>query len=145
MIYDTSNPFDKEKLLVSVAKAVEARAVVEFTRKKQGRSLAQNAYLHVILGYYASQTGMTLDEVKVDVFKRTCNRELFEREIVNRRGKTVKVLRSSADLDTGEMTLAIDRFRNYSASVAEIYLPSPEEDSFITYCLQEMERYKEFI
>ena len=36
-------------------------------------------------------------------------------------------LRSSANLDTKEMTTAIERFRNYASKEAGIYLPSPED------------------
>lgn len=35
--------------------------------------------------------------------------------------------RSTADLDTKELTTAIDRFRNYSSKEAGIYLPEPSD------------------
>lgn len=54
-------------------------------------------------------------------------------------------LRSSADLTKEEMTLSIDRFRNWSSSVAGIYLPSPEDGEMMIYMMQEVERNKEFL
>jgi hypothetical protein len=43
------------------------------------------------------------------------------------------------------MTLSIDRFRNWSASVAGIYLPSANEQQMLIFAQQEIERNKEFI
>lgn len=63
----------------------------------------------------------------------------------DRKGKEVTYLRSSAELTTGEMTLSIDRFRNWSASVAGIYLPAANEQQMLIYAQQEIERNNEFI
>ena len=35
--------------------------------------------------------------------------------------------RSTADLDTKELTTAIDKFRDYSSAEAGIYLPEPKD------------------
>ena len=86
-----------------------------------------------------------MEEAKIDFFKRKCNKELFEREVVNKHGKTVPKLRSSKDLDTKEMTQAIERFRNWSASVAGIYLPSPNEEQFLLYCEKMIQENAEWI
>ena len=82
--------------------------------------------------------------MKCDLFKRKINPEIFIRERENKRGEKVKYLRSSADLSTAEMTTAIERFRNYSASVAGLYIPSPNENQFLQYVEQEIEKYKEY-
>ena len=123
---------------------MEKAPVIEIKKRSPQRTLAQNAYLHVLLGYFASQTGYSIDEVKHDFFKKECNPDIFYRERVNVKGNTVKYLRSSAELETGEMSLAITRFRNWAVAKAGIYLPSANETSFLTYCEQEMERFKEY-
>ena len=145
MIYNLSNPYEQQGFLDHVTKLLESGAMVELKKKSPKRSLAQNAYLHLILGYFGSEYGASLDEVKVDFFKRECNRDIFERESVNKKGRTVKYLRSSAELTSAEMTTAIERFRNWSASVAGIYLPSPNEEQFLAYCEQEIERNKMYV
>lgn len=145
MIYNLNNPWEVQSLREYMNKLVLKGGLVEVKRKAPQRSLNQNRYLHLILGFFGCEYGLSLDETKVDIFKRECNRDLFEREAVNKHGKTVKYLRSSADLNSAEMTLAIERFRNWSASVAGIYLPSPNEEQFLAYCEQEIERNKEFI
>ena len=70
---------------------------------------------------------------------------MFEMEIVNKKGMTIKTLRSSADLSTGEFTLAIERFRNYASSQAGIYLPSPNEREFLLHIQQEVEKQREYL
>lgn len=119
--------------------------MVELKQKHPQRTIQQNRYLYVLLGYYAQEFGYSIDEVKQDVFKRTCNSDVFERTRVNKRGIEVKYLRSSSELSTAEITLSIERFRNYSSAVAGLYLPTPNESSFIAYCEQQIERYKEYV
>ena len=146
MIYDLSNPYQKKDFIDKVKSFLdmEKAPVIEIKKRSPQRTLAQNAYLHVLLGYFASQTGYSIDEVKHDFFKKECNPDIFYRERVNVKGNTVKYLRSSAELETGEMSLAITRFRNWAVAKAGIYLPSANETSFLTYCEQEMERFKEY-
>ena len=145
MIYDLKNPYDIGKFKDRVVELINQRAVVDLTKKNPNRSLSQNAYLHLILGFFAVEYGCSLDEVKLDFFKRKCNKETFERRVTNKQGIEITTLRSSADLDTMEMTTAIERFRNWSVSVAGIYLPSPNEDQFLIYVSQEIERNKAYI
>lgn len=145
-LYDLSNPYQKKDFIDKVKSYLDAEKapVVELKKRNPQRTLAQNSYLHILLGFFASQTGYSVDEVKHDFFKKHCNPDIFYRERVNPKGNTVKYLRSSAELDTAEMTLAIERFRNWSCAEANIYLPAPNESSFLTYCEQEYERFKEF-
>lgn len=145
MVYDLSNPYEVDKLKDRVQEMITARRVCELKARNPQRTLNQNNYLHVILGYFASEFGYTLDEVKVDVFKRTCNAELFVRQTTNKRGQTVIRLRSSADLTTEEMTTAIDRFRNYSASVCQLYIPDADEHKALVWAQKQVDNYKQYM
>lgn len=145
MILNLGNPYDAQKAQAHLDKLVAKGCWCEVKELKPKRSLRQNAYLHVILGYFAAIYGCSIEEAKIDFYKRTCNRELFEVEITNSKGKTIKTLRSSASLDSKEMTLSIERFRNWSSAVAEIYLPSPNEEQFLAYCRQKIEENQEFV
>lgn len=147
-IFDLHNPYDRKEFTDYCDKVMRLgnnkQLVIEIKRRLPKRSERQNNYLFLILGFFAAQTGYSVEEVKQDYFKKLCNPDIFYRERVNAKGETVRYLRSSADLDTGEMTLAVERFRNWSAAKANIYLPSPNEESFLLYCEKEVERYKEF-
>ena len=145
MLYNLQNEYEAERFKAHINKLYKERAVVEVKKKHPGRTLAQNAYLHTILGYFASQYGCSAEEAKVDFYKRTCNSDLYKRQQTNRQGREVNYLRSSTELTTAEMTLSIERFRNWSASVAGIYLPSADENQALLFAQQEIERNNEFL
>lgn len=144
MIFDLKNEYDIPKFKEYVNKLYQQKALVEVKKKLPNRTLAQNSYFYLLLSWFSLETGYSVEEVKIDIFKRLCNRTLFEREITNKQGKTIKVLRSSSDLTTGEMTTAIDRFRNYSAAEG-IYLPLPNEHDFLIHIQKEIERCKDYL
>lgn len=145
MWYDGNNELQAVQARMRLEKLIKDGKVFELTEKKPKRSLSQNAYLHVLLGYFASQTGNTLEWVKKEYYKKLVNPTTFIRTKEDRFMGVVKYLRSSADLDTAEMTTSIDRFRNWSASEVGIYLPSPDEERLLQLAQIEIEKNKEFI
>lgn len=145
MVYDTSNPLDNANFLLRAKKLAERGKIVELTEKKPRRSLPQNKYLHVILAYFGAQTGNTLEWVKQQYYKKLVNPDLFIREKEDKYLGRIKVLRSSADLDTSEFSLSIERFRNWTAQEASIYIPSADEAILIQQMEIEIERNKEFL
>ena len=145
MIYDTSNPLDKANFLLRAKKLAESGKVIELTEKKPRRSLPQNRYLHVLLAYFGTQTGNTLEWVKQQYYKKLVNPDLFIQEKEDKYLGKIKVLRSSADLDTSEFSLSIERFRNWASQEAGIYLPSADEYIIIQQMEIEIERNKEFL
>lgn len=145
MIYDTSNPLDKANFLLRANKLAASGKVIELTEKKPRRSLPQNKYLHVLLAYFGTQTGNTLEWVKQQYYKKLVNPDLFIREKEDKYLGKIKVLRSSADLDTSEFSLSIERFRNWAAQEASIYIPSSDEVILIQQMEIEIERNKEYL
>ncbi|MEE0994818.1 MAG: hypothetical protein UH541_07875 [Prevotella sp.] len=146
MLYNLSNPLQREQFKARSAMLLDkSNGIVELTEKKPRRSNQQNAYLHVILGYFAMETGNTLEWVKQQYFKKLVNADIFIREQEDKWLGRMKVLRSSADLDSAEMTTAIDRFRNWSSSEAGIYLPSANEEDMLSLMEIEISRYKQYL
>ncbi len=143
MLYDLKNGLQAENFKTRCDALLKKESIVELIEKKPQRTLKQNAYLHVILGYFGLQFGYKLNEVKEWYFKETCNPELFVRYKTDSiTEEQRKVLRSSADLTTDEMTLAIERFRNWAADIAGVYIPSPEEYRFVEQMEIEVQRGK---
>ena len=145
MVYDTSNPLDKANFLLRAKKLADKGAIIELTEKKPRRTLSQNSYLHVTIAYFASQYGCTTEWAKQRYFKQLVNPELFVREKDDEFLGRVKYLRSSADLDVSEMSLAIDRWRNWCSMEASIYIHSADEAILIQQMEIEIERNKEFL
>lgn len=145
MQYDLSNPLHKEQFKIRCNYLFSKGCIVELTEKKPKRTTQQNKCLHTLLGFFACETGNTLEYVKQNYYKKLVNPAIFTRRINDKFLGEMEVLRSSTDLDTAEMTTSIDRFRNWSASVAGIYLPAANEQQMLIYAQQEIERNKEFI
>ena len=145
MIYDLNNPYDVKTAKEAFLDMINQKCTIELKKKLPIRSDAQNRYLAVLLRYLACQLGYSEEEVKVDIYKRLVNRDIFERERVNQKGDTVTYLRSSAKLATDEMALSITKLRNYSSSEIGIFLPPPTDSAYISYLEKEVEKYKEYI
>lgn len=146
MLYDLSIELQAENFKKRCNMLFKKRCIVDLTEKKPQRTMRQNAYLHACLGYFGLQFGYTTEEVKQWYFKEECNSDLFVREISDRISGDRRVrLRSSADLTTDEMTLAIERFRDWAAQEAGVYIPSPEEHRLVMQMEIEVERAKKYL
>ena len=145
MVYNLTNPLDVQNAKTRLELLIKRGCIVEIVEKKPKRSLNQNAYLHLLLGYFASQTGNTLEWVKQQYYKKLCNPDIFIGEREDLFLGRVKYVRSSADLRVDEMKLSIDRFRNWSASEAGIYLPEATSEAELASLAIEVEKYKTYL
>lgn len=141
MIFDLKH--DKERFREYADKLLAEEAVVELT-KKDKRTNQQNRYLHLILGWFAIATGYSLEEVKLDIFKRQCNTDLFKEKATGRNELSRIRMKSTRALSTAEMTTAIERFRNYSAKQG-VYIPAPNEYQFLAEIEKELNRNSAWI
>lgn len=145
MQYDGSNPLQAQQARTKLEKMIKEQKVFELTEKKPKRSLSQNKYLHVILSYFGCQIGETMEYVKRNYYKILCNKETFVREREDKFLGRIKYLRSSAELDSAEMSMTIERFRNFASAQCGIYIPSPDEERLIQLMEIEVERNKHYI
>lgn len=144
MRYNLSNPYHVQRLTERLEAMKAKGAIVDLTEQRKKRSLPQNNYLHLLLSYFASVRGENVRDIKLNVFKLECNPDIFIRDITYN-GEQLKYIRSTSELDTAEMSLAIDRFINRSFAHYSIPLPSPEDERFVIECEHEIERNKEFL
>lgn len=134
MIYDSNISLDVKRSTERLRYLIQNQKVFEIKEKRKIRSISQNRYLHLILGWFGLEYGYSLEEVKQHIFKEQVNSDLFydgEKEGV----VTIHRWRSTATLKSDEMTLAIDRFRDFSSKQG-CYLPEPSDIGAIN----EMER-----
>lgn len=144
MTLDLSNILDMERFDRKVRQCKERRCVVEITEKTL-RTLRQNSYLHLILGYFAIEYGETIEYVKQEYFKRLVNRDLFAERKSDRYMGEIEVLRSSRDLTKEQMALAIERFKDWSSKEAGIRLPDANEQEFLKAIQIELDRQQRYI
>lgn len=145
MIYNLTNPLDAQSAKVRFEQLAKKGAVIELSEKRRNRTLSQNNYLHLLLGYFACQTGNTLAWVKEKYYKQACNADLYVEERDDALIGRVTSVKSSRDLNTEEMNLSIERFRNWSASEAGVYLPEPTSEAEIMAMQIEVERYRQYL
>lgn len=144
MIYDLSNALHLESFKLRCNALVKKRVIVELTERKPRRTSQQNRYLYVIIGLLASELGETTEYVKEQYFKRLCNPEIFIRTKEDQFRGNIEVVRSTSDLDTAEMSTAIERFRNWAATEG-YYLPSPEDDAMLAMAEREIIRNNTYL
>lgn len=136
MRFNLSNKGEVQRVKTRLNFLYKKGATIEIVEKRKQRTRKQNSYLHLILTLFAMETGYTLEEVKQDIFKRDVCKEFFE----YKKGERT-FYRSTSDLDTGEMTSAIEKFRNWSSVTAGIYLPAPDEVDVLNRIEEDMQRY----
>ena len=144
MLYDLSNILDRERFTRRCTALIGKQGIVELVEKTQ-RSNSQNRYLHLLLGYLAMETGNELEYVKEVFYKKTANPTLFIRTKNDEIVGTTEWMRSSSELSKEEMTLSIDRLRDWSSKVAGIYLPSANEQGFLQMIELEMNKQQRFL
>lgn len=143
MIYNLSMPLDRERFAKRANAQLQKGCVVELTEKVL-RSRNQNSYLHLLIGVIAMEVGVTVDYAKREYFKRLVNRDIFVRKEIDRFSGEVEVIRSSKELSTEEMTIAIDRFQRWGAENG-FYLPSPEDEDRLRDIEIEMGRMRQYL
>lgn len=84
------------------------------------------------------ELGYTLEESKV-LYKRL-NKDVYEYQ-----KNDLTFIKSSAKLDSKEMTLTIDKFRNWASINAGIYLPSPEDTVYLQELEQQVSNNKQYL
>lgn len=136
MIYNLSDEVQKKSAIKRFKWFLDKGKKVELKEKRKARSNPQNRYLHLIFQWYGLELGYTLEEVKQDIFKRHICKDIFG---LDKNGLTV--FRSTKDLDSNEMTIAIETFRNHSSKDLGIYLPAPNELENIESIEQQLKSY----
>ena len=143
MIYNPKNPLHQKQAIEKINYYIKQGKRFELKAKHDRRSISQNSYLHLILTWFSIETGYTLEEVKQDIFKKVVNSSLFDDGEIEGKIKGLKIQRwrSTASLDTKELTLAIDRFRDFSSKELGIYLPEPNDLGLIQEIENEISKF----
>lgn len=146
MIFNSEIELDKKRAIERFKYFLSKGKTFELVEKKPKRSIRQNSYLHLILSWYALEYGETLEYIKQEVFKKQINKEIFEYEFINKKTGEIRTeYKSTANLNTGQMTIAINRFRNYASKEAGIYLPEPDDILILQQIENEIKNNKQFI
>ena len=144
MIYNTSNRIEADRVRKRLESLIDSGKMVEL-KVKDFRSLNQNNYLHLLLGYVAVETGLSADYVKQVYYKAHLNSDIYEYKTVNNiTGEECYFWKSSSDISTSDMSLSVERLRNFASDELELYLPEPNEEEFLKDVAIEIQRHKQY-
>lgn len=133
MRYDTSIPSERENAIAYIKQLLDEKARFDIKKIHPKRTIPQNSYLHLLLSMYGLHFGLTLEEAKQDV-------KVELGYTYEKNGKTY--LKSTAEMNTKELTDFIEKFRTLSATMGK-YLPMPNEISDTD--LNEIERNQVYL
>lgn len=143
MICNSNIPYEVNQAKTRFKWLIDNKKMFEIKEIRPKRSISQNSYLHLILYWFAAEYGETLEYVKQEIFKKVVNKQIFKTEYVNEKTGEIRTdWKSTAILDTKELTTAIDRFRDYSSKEAGIYLPEPNDLTTLQYIENEIKKNK---
>lgn len=146
MWYKGNSFIDHQKARDKLNQLIFDKKDFEITEKRNKRTYKQNNYLHLILSYFALNYGDSLEYCKLEFFKKTVNLDIFEYERLNEKNGEIRTdYRSTADLDTVDMKICIDRFLTWSARDAGIRLPEPDDLVFLREIEIELQNNKEYL
>lgn len=146
MLLDLSKHFEIQKARTQLEYLIEKKAKIDLTEKRNKRTVKQNAYLHAIFTVYAIEFGEHPEYVKQYIFKQMVNSDLFKGEFVNKKtGEIREMWLTTSKLNTKQMTLAIERFRNWSAQHGCYIMSSEEYIEQRFYFNQLVEQNKEYL
>lgn len=137
--YKCSDPRDYLAALDFINYAKEQGFDIELKRFYRKRTNPQNAYLHLALSYFAHCYGCTPLEAKEIYLKQYACRDIFLVETTDKNGNRVRYFRSTADLNTVEMSNAINNFIAY-ASCNGIEIPQPNDELGLRYVERQIEK-----
>ncbi len=132
MKYDLKDTIQADLAFGYLQTLVEQESEVEVKKLIRNRSLNQNSYLHLTFGIFGLETGFEASEAKT-IYKRQANPELY---IYKKNNQTF--LRSSADLNTKEMSDSIDKWIKYAGENG-VEIPTPNQEEAIRYWSNEIE------
>lgn len=128
MIYDLSNPLQKEKAISKFEYLLSNQKKIDLTEKRKKRGLSHNNYCHLCLAQYAFEYGDSIEYVKQEVWKKQLCPEIFKSTFINNKTGEERILwRSSSKLDSKEMAMAIKRLRDSASIDLGVYISTPDD------------------
>lgn len=141
--YNLNDPRDLMAAYDYLNHAKEQGFDIELKKYYPKRTGQQNRYYHFVCAYFAHCYGCSEYEAENVYMKQFAAPQIFEVDYEDKDGRKVHYFRSSADLDTAEMSSAIKNFLAY-AECNGIPIPYEDDDLGRRYCEQQLEKTNGF-
>lgn len=133
MRYNLKNESEQTQASSFLGEQIRSGKTVEIKVVRPQRSLRSNAYLHVLLSICALEWGFSLAEYKT-IYKRDICPGIY----VYYKNE-MPFVRSSADLDTKQISDSIEQLKAYCAENG-LTLPEPNDETALNYWQGQIER-----
>ena len=133
MIYDLSSKIDLAEAIERLDFLIKNERIVELKEVRAIRSNQQNRYIHLVFKIIAAKTGYDAETVKQEIIKRMVCKEMFLMKVTGKSGKTIESYRSTASLDSKEMSDVIERIIDYFTVNDICDIPAPNESQKLLY------------
>ena len=137
--YRPSDPIDMISILDFINRAKTEGFDVDLKKYYRGRSNPQNRFLHMALGMFANKYGCSLAIAKEVFLKQYACPHIFRVDLKDKDGNDITYYRSTADLNTVEMSNVIRNFIDW-AGCQGVEIPEPDDDKSVRYCEREIEK-----
>ena len=128
MKYNLKKEIDQQNARTYLDKLIETESKVELKKMHRKRGISQNAYLHVLLTLWGNEHGYYMNESK-DEIKRALG-YTYKKEVVSlETGELVtrEFFKETSKMDSRELSIFIEKFRDWSSATCGLYLPSVED------------------
>ena len=141
--YKPNDPRDYLAALDFINYAREQDMEIVLDTYSPPRSGKQNRYLYFCLAYFAHCYNCTEAEAKEIYFKRFACPHIFRVDLKDKDGNDISYYRSTADLNTVEMSNVIRNFIDW-AGCQGVEIPEPDDDKSVRYCEREIEKTQSY-
>lgn len=115
--------------------------IYQIKKNSPVRSFGANKYFHMVWNIYATHTGHYIDELKKEFYDKIGFFEMF----TDKRGKTTKRYKSSADCDVPEMSSLINQQAQWGREeFPEVIVPRREDATYLQWLQVQNEYNKTF-
>ena len=145
MKFNLNSTFEQVSATAFLKTLFEKKVFIEI-KELTGGTNQQNRYFHLLIGWFALNYGESVEFVKQIMIKRDICPEIFREELISQKtGNIIVSFKSWSDIDKPNRNIVIEKFRNWSAKEAKIYLPSANEDEFLKSIEVEIEKNKQWL
>ncbi len=128
MKYNLKKEIDQQNARTYLDKLIETESKCELKKMHPRRSIPQNSFLHKLITIWGNEFGYFVNEAKDEI-----KRELgytYKKEVVSPvTGLVVarEFFKETSKMDSKELSIFIEKFRDWSSATCGLYLPSVNE------------------
>ncbi len=141
LLYKAGDAQSHLKIGMTLKELPPGEYIIKVHKNRPIRSLGANRYYHMVWNIYATHTGHYVDELKKEFYDKIG----YYTEHTDKRGKTTRRYKSSAEEDTAGMNALINQQAQWGRDeFPEVIIPRLEDATYLQYLEIENQYTKTF-